>query len=408
MTSVERKDNSGNEPGVAGFDGAAGITPMAMVAHEVRTPLDAMMSLLELLNASGLEGKPKQYVQLLNSAAKALGAVVNNVLDLEKLVSGTVKPVAVPFDAISLIEDIEKLFAEACRNKNIELVTAFPAPHSECLIGDPDRIRQIVTNFVSNAVKFTDRGGITITCRLTDAGGDRAIMRIEVEDTGCGIAEELQAELFKPYRQAPGTGKPGTGLGLAISAIMARLLGGEIGCLSTPGAGSMFWLEIDCPQSATAAHDNEAEKGAADRTTDRETSDLAGRLKGLTVLVAEDNRINQRLLATYLAGFGCSFELVGDGEAAVAYCRTRPCQLVLMDINMPHLDGLAAAAKIRQLDGPMAQIPILVMSSDRPEEHGAEPGTRPYDDLIVKPIIPADLFEKMCRAVYSKNQKPAA
>lgn len=354
---------------------------LAVMAHEICTPLNGLIGFAELLCEADLPAEQKAQSNTVLQSGQVLLAVVNDVLDLAKLESGKVSLEMIIFSPAEVLRQsltlCQALSAEKGLLMEIDLAPSVPA----WARGDPTRLRQIVGNLLNNAVKFTDRGTITLRARTVSSEPDgRARLRVEVQDTGIGIPIDAQPRLFTMFEQADqGTSRRfgGTGLGLAICRRLVNAMGGEIGLESQPGAGSLFWFEVALG-AATAPALAEAPPVA-----------LAGR--ALSVLVADDTATNRALLRVYLTSAGHRVTLVDDGVAAVSAAADRPYDLILMDVNMPNMDGLEAARRIRA-GGPNARTVILAVSAGVSKDEQRSTLEAGMDGNLSKPLRRPDLI----------------
>lgn len=387
---------------------SAATEPVAFIAHEIRTPLSAMLSLSNLLGKTPLDDTQQHYVQSLKSATTGLLAVLNDLLDHKKLLAGEFELTSEPFNPAAVIQEIATLFTPACQEKNLELVCTASEQAHKPIIGDPHRLRQILTNFVSNAVKFTETGTVALRLETNSYDGQTTRLTFSVEDTGVGIPESAQANLFKPFAQADAstaTQYGGTGLGLAISAKLAELMGGEISFKSQEDLGSVFQIQMTCTNSTDAALAQHTDKndGAFD-----ETATGSGGLDQAKILVAEDNRINRTLISTYLDRFGCGFEFADSGKQALALMEKYDFDIILMDIYMPQMTGIEALNAVRALPSPKNDIPILALSADNAKQVEQEYLEKGFDGYVPKPIKPDVLYQRLCEMIGVRDRRASA
>jgi CheY-like chemotaxis protein/anti-sigma regulatory factor (Ser/Thr protein kinase) len=309
------------------------------------------------------------------------------VLDFSRLEAGAVELEAEPFDPIDLIRATTALLAQQADAKDLILAVEVVG-ETQPLVGDAARIRQVVLNFLSNAIKFTAQGGVTVTVRQTPANAGRGVLRVEVSDTGPGIARDSIDHLFDRFTQADATVSRqygGTGLGLAICKRTIELMGGAIGCDSAPGQGSTFWFEIDLPRAEALI---EAPQAAAPPLPDTP----------LRMLLVEDVAVNRELIATLLSPFDVTIEMAENGLLAVEAMRRSSFDLVLMDVQMPVMDGLTASRAIRALPGPQARsTPIIAMTANVLPAQVQKCLEAGMDDHLGKPISPAALLAVIAR-----------
>jgi signal transduction histidine kinase/CheY-like chemotaxis protein len=368
---------------------------LAVMSHEIRTPLNGVIGLNSLLLSMPLDEKAKHYAELGHQSGEALLALINDFLDFSKIEAGRMQLVPVAFDPLRVIDDAVATVRETARLKGLALNLEVDAPPA--LKGDPVRLRQILVNLVGNAVKFTDKGSVTLRCRVQD-NGKSVQLRFEVIDTGIGIEENLINELFQPFSQGdPWTMRRfgGTGLGLAICRALCELMGGTISLESRAGEGSRFRVVLPftrCSPSEISA--------MAPRTTTAPTVALRGK-----VLVAEDNRVNQVVATEMLNRLGYAADIVTDGRAAVAAVLANGYDLVLMDCDMPDVDGFAASREIRVREGEGKHTPIVAMTASAMTGDRDRCLAAGMDDYLPKPMRIADL-DAMLRRRATRRRPP--
>jgi signal transduction histidine kinase/ActR/RegA family two-component response regulator len=367
---------------------------IANMSHEIRTPLNAVLGFNQLLLASPLEPGQRRHAELVRSSGQLLLALISDLLDIARIDAGHFELQAADFDPRQLLEEVRALLQERADERALDLQVHAAADLPVRLRGDALRLRQILFNLVGNALKFTDAGHVQV--RLTRASGlGPHALRLEVEDTGIGIPASALPTLFDRFTQADATAARrhgGSGLGLAITHDLVHRMGGDITVRSLPGRGSLFSVTLPCeaPQGDTATTDRLPT--AAPRSPD-------GAPRRLEVLVAEDNLVNQMLTEAMLRQLGHGVRVVDSGRAALEQVRAQPWDLVLMDMQMPDLDGLSATRAIRALGGAAARVPIAAMTANaRPEDRAAclQAG---MDDFIAKPIDLDALAALLDRAV---------
>lgn len=380
---------------------AAKVDFLTNMSHEIRTPLNSIIGFAGLLKASdALTTRDRHYVDVVGDASRSLLAIVNDVLDFSSLDSGGIQLHPKPFALRALIEHVAEGFLPLTTEKGLSIdirVQGTPAPAH---LGDDTRIRQVLVNLIGNAIKFTIKGAVTVTLEVTAEAGDRQHLRIEVRDTGIGIAADKLPELFTRFTQADSSINRrfgGSGLGLAISKRLVEQMSGQIGANSAEGAGSMFWFVLDLPCAAQSALAQDTKAGASVR-----------RITPRRILVVDDVDLNRELAIALLAPHGHEIDEAADGAEAVRAVERKTYDLVLMDVQMPGIDGLAATRTIRALPQ-CAGLPIVAMTAQ------ALPGQidacrdAGMNDYVAKPITPAALFaavEKWSARV--EPAKPAA
>jgi PAS domain S-box-containing protein len=361
---------------------------LANMTHELRTPLTAIIGFAEVLKGSkSLTKRDARHVGLIRDASGALLGVVNDVLDFSRLEAGALELDPRPFDPGAIAASCAALVEEQAHERGLTLTVVAPKTLKP-MEADANRLSQVLLNFLSNAVKFTDAGSITIT--LSQAiDGDDARLRVEVADTGIGIAPDKLDGVFDRFSQADATVSRrfgGTGLGLAISRRIIERMGGDIGVESRLGEGSRFWFEIVAPLRGLKP---------APVGPEPETLETEG---GVRLLVVEDNAVNRELVRAMLEPFDIDIQTANDGVAAVEAMRSGRYDLVLMDVQMPVMDGLTATRQIRAFDEPAGgRTPIIALTANVLPEQVATCLAAGMDDHLGKPINPTKLLETVVR-----------
>ncbi|MHB2207509.1 PAS domain S-box protein [Methylobacterium sp. CM6257] len=347
---------------------------LAAMSHEIRTPLNGVIGYADLLlDEADLGPVARKHADRIRTAGAALLTVVNDVLDFSKVEAGQIEIVPRPFALEALIDNAVSIVRPSAERKGLDLAVARGPGLPDWIEGDEDRLRQILLNLLNNAVKFTPAGRIDLA--ILAAPGARTL-RFEVRDTGIGIPADKCDRLFRRFSQVDGSISReygGTGLGLAISKSLVALMGGTIGVESAVGCGSTFWFEVTL---ATAAPEVRIDAQAA----------VSAHPTGRHLLLAEDVPLNQDLARTILERAGHRVDVVADGAAAVAAVQARPYDLVLMDVQMPMMDGLAATRRIRALEGPASRVPIVAMTANVLPQQIAELRAAGLDDHVGKPF----------------------
>ena len=360
---------------------------LAMMSHEIRTPMNGVLGMLRSLSREGLSPRQTAQLEAATASGKGLMGILNSILDYSKLDNGLTEAEISTFQLDQILGDIALLMTPIADEKGLTLRVDLPDPLPPPLRGDTGKLRQVLFNLVSNALKFTDKGGVVIR-----AGADRPrkgplALRFTVEDTGKGIAPEALERIFAPFQQEDAqTARTygGTGLGLSISRRLAGLMGGTLTCDSRDGQGSRFSLCLPF-------------EVATDAAPVPPTSGLPGRAtRALDVLVVEDHPVNQQVLAGYLEAMGHRWVTVDSGEASVDRVAAGRFDLVLMDVNLPGISGIEATRRIRQQG---ARVPIIGVSAHAQPQDQAACLAAGMDAVVAKPLAPEDLVAVMARLI---------
>ena len=364
---------------------------LANMSHEIRTPLNGVIGIVDALSRTTLSPEQREMVDLIQSSGLTLERLVSDILDVSKIEAGHVTLEVRPFDLDdALVAPIDVMRAKA-EDKGLSFRIERDAAARGLFVGDSTRIRQIVTNLLSNAVKFTARGGATVRIHMTETSP--AMMTLEVQDTGVGFPSDHAARLFDRFSQADGSITRrfgGTGLGLSICRSLVEMMGGEISATSTPNVGSRFTVRLPLERAATPT----AVVGGVTPTSPAGASSSDRRLR---VLLAEDHPVNQRVVQLILADHDVDLVTVDDGAQAVAAFSGGGFDLVLMDMQMPLMDGLTATRAIRALEAEQGATPtpIIMLSANAMPEHQADALTAGANLHVPKPITAASLLAGM-------------
>ena len=383
---------------------------LANMSHEIRTPMNGVLGMLELLRASSLDASQRRFAEAADGSARSLLGIINDILDFSKIEAGKLDLERIAFDPALAVEEVVAMFearAEA-RGLRLDVVVAKGLPPA--VLGDPLRLRQIVTNLVANAIKFTAAGGVRV--RVEASGGEDAAegITVTVADTGIGMTPQVQARIFKPFAQADGSTTRqfgGTGLGLAIARELAQLMHGEIRVHSAPGRGSEFRVRLNLPHTATP------EPRALARQTTGPLAPIRS-FAGCTVVLAEDNPVNREVAEALLARYGVNVLVATNGAEAIEAVARHPCDLVLMDCQMPEVDGFEAARAIRHKEaavkhggvGVCRRLPVVALTANAMKGDRERCLAAGMDDYLAKPFSAGQLGDILERWLAPAQDQP--
>ena len=354
---------------------------LAMMSHEIRTPMNGVLGTASLLQDTALSHEQREYVDTVRNSGQALLSVLNDILDYSKIEAGKLALEVEDVSLRDLVGEVRSLVSAAVADRDISVRADIGDDVPERVRADPVRLRQILYNLAGNAVKFTEEGSVVIRVRTIASLRGRAQLRFEVQDTGIGISEDQQATLFEEFTQASGgisRRYGGTGLGLAISRRLVEAMGGEIGCRSALGSGSTFWFEL--------GFDLAAETADAVPTKPDGHDGYLSHYAGARLLLVEDDRINELVASRMLMRAGYEVEVARDGAAAIAMAGSGDYDLVLMDVQLPDMDGYAATRRIRAGNGSGDGVPILAMTANPMDDNRQACLNAGMNGFVAKPI----------------------
>jgi len=365
---------------------------LANMSHEIRTPMNGVLGMANLVRRAGVTSEQQEYLDRIETSGRYLLGIVDDILDLSKIEAGKLQLNPCDFALDDLVRDITAVVGDRAAGKGLALrVDVANAPR--WLHGDSARLTQALVNYLGNAVKFTERGSVALSCRVLEEDETGYLLRFEVTDSGIGMTREEQVRIFEPFEQADKTARrrfPGSGLGLAIAKRIADLMEGTVGVESEPGKGSSFWLTVRLNRGGP--------RSIAPELPPKEAAEalLARDFSGTRVLLAEDDPVSREVAQYLLQSVGLEVEVAENGEEAVEMATSCDFALILTDMQMPRMDGLQATAAIRALPGRQST-PVLALTANAFAEDRRRCLEAGMNDFIVKPFEPKHLFETVLK-----------
>ncbi len=380
---------------------------LATMSHEIRTPMNGVIGFTSLLGKSELNTVQHDYVRNISHSAESLLTIIDDILDFSKMEAGKFNLEQTDFPLRNVVDEIIAMFGPRAEEKGLVLNACIASEVPQRVIGDPVRLRQILSNLLANALKFTDSGEVSLRIENERLNGQQLSLRITVRDTGIGITPQQQALLFQPFQQADGSitrRYGGTGLGLVITKRLVSMMDGDIALSSTPGKGTICTLVLRMGVST-----EHAAQQSAENASDKEVVPVVANLSGLRILVVDDNTLNLTVATTLLANEGVIVDTAENGVEALQQVVSQQFDLVLMDLEMPGMSGIEVTRKIRQAQSGIETLPIIAITAHAFPEMRKEVFEAGMNDLLAKPYKPEQLNAMIARwCGKSDAQQPSA
>jgi two-component system, sensor histidine kinase and response regulator len=392
---------------------------LANMSHEIRTPMNAIIGFSNLAMKTNMDGKQREYIRKIQQSGQHLLRIINDILDFSKIEAGKLSVEHTEFELEEVMENVFSLISEKSASKGLKLMFRIEKGTPSCLLGDSLRLGQILVNYANNAIKFTEQGEIEISVKVIEETDHDALIHFAVRDTGIGLTEDQRGKLFQSFQQADtSTSRKygGTGLGLAISKKLVNLMGGDVGVESEYGQGSTFWFTARLGKSIAKARgflpdllsrapgEKRDEKGDKDQQPSPLMDSLTD-IKGASILLVEDNAFNKEIAFKLLTNAGFKVDVAENGLKSIEMLDKRAYDIVLMDMQMPVMDGAAATRQIRK-DARFQDLPIVAMTANVMEAEIEECRASGMWDHIGKPIDIVELFGKLLKWVKPRQIEP--